>query len=354
MESDQSIPVVTEEQHPDFIWTWKSNQKGTKASVWLPYFSEAKKIPRTKRWSISYNGGEVEVDFSRVDFVMFYGATGDIPIAFLDDAAKHGVILMIHRRNIDDPYVFYPSSFSDQDDLLSKQIRIRQHEQKKTYIAKVIIRERINKMATTIAIAPSLKKKLTSLKTVDEVRNLEAQTTARYWDKWFALLGIESSRRQDHPINAGLDAGSKFIFGIILRWLVFHKFSPSHGFLHEPTTYPSLVYDLMEPYRYVIEEAAAKAWVKSDKTEKNVIALTLTYIKKDLEELCFVPQTRQYVRKKNLLHGIVLALRSYLLGEMKKLVIPVEGIPNGGRPPKVGYRLPGSIYDCDRKRPTIK
>lgn len=354
MEQEAKPQVITDEQHSDFIWTWKSNQRGSKASIWMPYFSEAKRIPRSKKWSMVYNGGELEVDFSQVDFIMFYGATGELPISFLDDAAQNGVIIMIHRRNIANPYFFLPSTYADQDDLLSQQIRIRSHDQKRTYIAKVLIRERFSKMASTIPIPPSLKKTLASLKTVEEVRNLEAQTTARFWDKWYSNLGIEASRRADHPVNTALDAGSKFIAGVILRWLVFHKFSPCHGFLHEPTTYPSLIYDLIEPYRYIIEDAAAKAWSNSDKTEKSLVALTLSYIKEDLEELCFVPQTRQYVRRKNLLHGIVLALRTYLLGEMKKFVIPVEGIPNGGRPPKVGYKLPGSVYDCNRKRPEIK
>ena len=30
--------------------------------------------------------------------------------------------------------------------------------------------------------------------------------------------------------------------------------SPYHGFLHTPTEYPALVYDLMEPYRGYIEK----------------------------------------------------------------------------------------------------
>ena len=34
---------IEEEQHQDFIWTWKSNGRGNKVSVWLPYFSEVSK-----------------------------------------------------------------------------------------------------------------------------------------------------------------------------------------------------------------------------------------------------------------------------------------------------------------------
>lgn len=63
-----------------------------------------------------------------------------------------------------------------------------------------------------------------------------------------------------------------------------------------------------------------------------------------LEEVVYVPVTKQYVRRKNLLHGIVLALRAYLIGESRHFIIPKEGISKGGRPPNCGYRLPGEIY----------
>ncbi len=35
---------------------------------------------------------------------------------------------------------------------------------------------------------------------------------------------------------------------------------------------------------------------------------------------------------------------TYLLGEVKRMVIPVEGTKKGGRPPDAGYSLPGEIY----------
>ena len=149
-------------------------------------------------------------------------------------------------------------------------------------------------------------------------------------------------RRTDNPLSAALDAGSKFIYGILLRWILFHKLSPCHAYLHEPTDYPSLVYDLIEPYRYMIEDAVAISYM-SDKNidEKKLVAKSLEELKRILNEVVYVPASRQMVRRKNLLHGIVLALRAYLLGETKRFVIPVEGKKKGGRPPKISYRLPG-------------
>ena len=102
-----------------------------------------------------------------------------------------------------------------------------------------------------------------------------------------------------------------------------------------------LVYDLMEPARCMIEAAVARAHENAgceDLTKR-----TLSQLKTSLEAVVYVPATRQYVRRKNLLHGGVLALRAYLNGDMRRLAFPVEGSRRGGRPVKVSYRLPGDI-----------
>lgn len=220
---------------------------------------------------------------------------------------------------------------------------MREHAQKKTYVAKTLIRHRLRKFESLIPVPDMFYKELARAKTVDAVRQIEAKTSARYWEAWFEKLEVEASRRDNSPLSAALDAGSKFLYGVILRWILFHKLSACHGYLHEPTGYPSLVYDLMEPYRYIIEECAAAAYASVDdkESEKKLVSATLNTLKEALDVVVYVPETRQYVRRKNLLHGVVLALRAYLLDESVRLVIPTEGAKKGGRPPKVGYRLPG-------------
>ncbi len=120
---------ISSDRESDFIWTWKSNSRSAKVSLWLPYFSEAKKIPRSKTWHVAYNGGALLVDLEKVDFIMFYGASGDLSVEFLDALAQHRIPLMIHRRNQRYPYVFYPSVANDDVDILSRQILVRNHDQ---------------------------------------------------------------------------------------------------------------------------------------------------------------------------------------------------------------------------------
>lgn len=339
----ESPMTLDEAQQKDFIWTWKSNAKGAKVSLWLPYFSRVQSMARSKSWLIDYNGGQLLVDLDRVDFIMFYGATGELPLEFLDAMSQHGIVFLIHRRNQMHPYVFYPPVLMDKRDILTRQIIVREHDQKRAYIAKVLIKSRLDRFADIAPVNDATKAKLRSSQTVDAVRVIEANATARYWTRWFEKLGLVGKRREEGAVQAALNAGSYFVYGVMLRWVLFHKLSPSHGFLHQPTGYQSLVYDLMEPYRYIIETAVEKAIEKTGEDEKKLVAQSLRQIKVELDEVVYVPTTRQYSRRKNLLHGIVLALRSYLLGETTRFVVPVEGKKQGGRPPKVAYKLPGEM-----------
>lgn len=342
-EENQAPLTVTDAQQKDFIWTWKSNGRSQKLSLWLPYFSRVEKIPRTKLWAFDYNGGRVLINLDQLDFIMFYGATGELPLNFLDELATRGIVFLIHKRNSMHPYVFYPPVLLDQSDVLTRQILVREHDQKKTYVAKVLIKARLDRFSENPTSTLFIRDKLSQAKNVDEVRRVEATATAKYWKQWFAKLGLDEGRREDGAVQAALDAGSKFMFGVVLRWVLLHKLSPAHGFLHEPSSYQSLIYDLMEPYRYMIEDAVAKAWETAGNDKQKLTAHMLNQLKRDLEEIVYVPATRQNVRRKNLLHGVVLALRSYLLGESKRLVIPTEGKKLGGRPPKVSYKLPGEV-----------
>lgn len=343
MDNVEELMTVDEAQEKNFIWTWTSNARGSKVSLWLPYFQHVEKIPRSKKWALDYNGGRLLFEPEKIDFIMFYGASGELPLDFLDTLAQHQIIFLIHRRNQLHPYIFYPPGLIDKSDVITKQILVREHAQKRAYLAKVLIKARLERFSSTpsaYALAIEKVKKATSVK---EIRNIEANATARYWKNWFEELGVDETRRSEGSLQTALDAGSKFLHGILLRWILFHKLSPSHGFLHEPTSYQSLVYDFMEPFRYLIEASVAKAWQQVGDDEKKLVAYSTNELKSLLDEIVYVPATRQYVRRKNLLHGVVLALRSYLVGETKRFVIPVEGRKAGGRPPQVAYKLPGEV-----------
>jgi CRISPR-associated endonuclease Cas1 len=334
---------INELQHPNSVWTWKNNSRRQKASLWLPYFSGVTKV-RGDRYCFEYNGGEVTAHLKQIDFIMLYGATGELPVQFLDALNNYKIPLVIHRRNLSDPYLFLPTYHSDRQDILTAQIMHRQNQVKATYIAKTILRERIKRMHLTISISDKTYCDIASARSVVNLRNIEAQVTKRYWQKYYENANCAGTLRRDPkvPINQALNAGSLFLSGIILRWVLYHRLSPQHGFLHIQSSYPSLIYDLMEPFRFIIEDATLLACQKAT-DDKKLVGLAIDNIKRSLEQSVYIPATRQQVYRKSTIHGIVLALRAYLIGDMQRLVIPTEGEKKGGRPVKISYRLPGEI-----------
>ncbi|CAB3754132.1 CRISPR-associated endonuclease Cas1 [Paraburkholderia humisilvae] len=332
-------------QHPDFIWTWRETARGARQSLWFPYLQSISAKPRSRLWAVRWNGGELDIDLSKVDFIMVYGGTVDLPIAFLDSLNQYRIVLSIHRRNMVRPYLFLPASGPDQDDILSAQLLCRDNLKSSTYIARTIVREKLRTQETVVPIPASEYKRLASLRSVDEIRILEAHHASRYWSIYFERLGLAdtiSRRGADHPVNAALDACSFFLHGILLRWVLFHKLSPFHGYLHRNAGYPSLVYDLIEPYRVWMDDAVAGAASSvGTHSEKELTAAAIAHLKRLMDVPVYVPLTRQTVRRKSLLHGAVLALRAWLLDKQTRFVLPVEGEKKGGRPVQVGFKIPG-------------
>lgn len=326
------------------------NQKSTsvrvqsragKESFWIPYLEEIKKV-RNFTYHIGFNGGKVEIDTRKTDSILVYGATGDIPIEFLDDLNTNNISLIIHRRNKSKNYYFYSSKTISVGDTLTGQILARENQKKSSYIARTITLERYNSLHWLQPQIDSFRKGIRSSKTVSEIRCFEAQFSKDYWKRYYAKLGIDGTRRDDGPISKALDACSFFMSGIILRWILFHNLSPAHGYLHIQTTMPSLVYDLMEPYRYIFERAVFTTF--SEHGEDQLIARSITTLKHRLTENIYCPKLRMRMSRKNLLHGSVQALQSYVAGKAKAIIFPCEGDKvRGGRKINVAYRIPGSI-----------
>lgn len=328
-------------QHPDSIWTWKSNKRGRKASLWIPYLDEITKV-RGSKWELAYNGGELQIDLKTIDCIMIYGGTGDLPVLFLDQLGIHRIPLILHRRNMDAPALLLPAPRPDVEDALGAQVTTRQNEIKAAYVARTLVRCRFQSVSDYITIPHRAWQRFNQLRGIEEIRNYEARWAKRYWKTYFSSLGLPNGkRREDNPASRALNACSFFMYGVTLRWILAHRLSPHHGFLHRPTDYPSLVYDLIEPYRYIAEGAVRRTLETVDLDNDNLTRFSLEVIKRVMEETVYVPATRQSVRRKNLLHGSVLSLRAWLLGEMPRLVLPTEGARIGGRPPKISYTLPG-------------
>lgn len=285
------------------------------------------------------------MQITQIHSIMFYGSLCPLEEDFLTLCSTYAVPIVFHRRHMPVAVLIHPSIKGNNEDLLSRQILFRLNEKKKRHIARKLLGAKFESMGWLISPpAIQLKPKMA----VKKLRSVEAWHARFYWSRFYKQLGLEGQTRRgknkDNQTTRILDATSKFVSGIILRWVIFHHLSPYHGFLHEPSEYPSLIYDIFEPYRGDFDKCVFETigrYSNKGLPEEKVMAACIEEIKEFLDKKVYVTQTRQIVTIHELLHGCVLALRSYLLGTSQQLIIPRPGAPLGGRPVKAGYKLYG-------------
>ncbi len=311
-----------------------------KVYLWLPYLNDIKIEPKSVRFV--YKGGKVKIRWERIHSIMLYGNHIPLPQEFLEKCAFYKIPLVIHRRNMARAVWITPNYTANRDDVLTRQILYRENMKKRLHIAKRLL---IAKFKSMQWLLPPPARNILQVKSLDELRTIEANHAKLYWAKFYDLLKIEGTRRDKNNIATHtLDAVSKFVSSIILRWIHFHHLSPFHGYLHEPTDYPSLVYDLFEPVRGYYDKVVFKAlreFRKKNLTKEGLLGYTINRVKEFFDKKTYVHSTRQIVTMHELLHGMVLALRAYLLGHSYRFIVPIPAKPKTGRPIKAGFVLYG-------------
>ncbi|MCS7093365.1 MAG: CRISPR-associated endonuclease Cas1 [Patescibacteria group bacterium] len=312
-----------------------------KKYLWLPYLKAVQIKPKTV--AFIYKGGITEIDWVKIHSIMIYGDSCDLPVELVDKCAFYKIPIVFHRRNLARASLILPSPTGETQDLLGYQVRVRDNLKKRTYIAKRLVLAKFKGMTWLV---PSACDYLFGVANLQKIRNIEAWHARRYWQEYFTKLGLEKKRREsNNEVQKALNAVSKFVVGIVLRWVLYHNLSPYHGFLHQPTDYPALIYDLIEPYRGYFDRVVFEAYREMQENSKDrstsFVAMAIEKIKDFLEKKIYVHSTRQIATFHELLHGVVLSLRVYLLGETRRFVVPLPDQPKGGRPIKAFYKLYG-------------
>lgn len=332
-----------------------------KTSLWLPYLSSL--VVKGGRLVGTYKGGDFDERLEDIASLMIYGSTCALDQAVLEASAKYRIPICFHRRNMTTVVWIGGGTQGSRNDLLTHQILFREDSRKRAHIARKLLDAKFKSMLWLMPYPPDFR----AARTISAMRSIEARHARAYWEKYYRALGITGNRRKrEDAVRHVLDAVSRFTAGILLRWISYHRLSPQHAYLHEPTDYPSLVYDLMEPYRGYVEKIvynALKAAIADGVDDKEWVAYAIAHVEDYLDEVVYVEATRQLVTFQELMHGSILALRAYFLGEASRYIVPVPGKPNGGRPRKVGYKLYGrsagktdfwavsrTMYDRQQKR----
>ncbi|MDD9867987.1 MAG: CRISPR-associated endonuclease Cas1 [Candidatus Campbellbacteria bacterium] len=316
----------------------------SKIPIWLPYTSDISW--QKDKATFKFKGGVLDIPWSRISSILFYGAVCPLDEEFLQLCIRYNIPICIHRRHMSKAIWITGTTTTNIDDILTKQIIFRENKIKSLHIARKLLLAKVKSMEWLLPNNKHTIHKIKFAKSVKDLRSIEALHAVRYWKKYYAKLGNKESERRNRKnvISSVLNAVSKLISGVILRYITYHKMSPYHGFMHIPTDYPSLVYDLMEPYRGYIEKnifETIKGVHKTNRDNKNLVAFATKGVEDLLDKKVYTHQTRQIVTFQELLHGNILALRAYLLGDAKKFIVPIPGRPLGGRPKKVGYKLYG-------------
>jgi CRISPR-associated protein Cas1 len=115
--------------------------------------------------------------------------------------------------------------------------------------------------------------RLRHARTVDALRSVEGRVALRYWDAYRKVLpesldfqGRMTSTHQNNatdPVNAALNYGYGFLEGECRKAINTVGLEPSIGFLHQSSDYQtkqSLVYDLQEPFRWLIDLTVIQAF----------------------------------------------------------------------------------------------
>jgi hypothetical protein len=290
---------------------------------------------------VEYKSGEQHMDPDTVHSILFYGSICPLGQDVLDECTRKFIPIIYHRRNLSVSTWITNSFLTDtKNDILEKQIMTRTNEKKRAYIIRRLLDAKFKSMGWLIGYPQQFSKRWLD---PEEMQAVESQHARKYWQEYFLNVAPGETRRGKSKYTQALDAVSKFIEGILIRWITFHRLSPFHGFLHRPESYTALVYDLMEPYRgYVERHLYEHVFLPHRSLDGNALtACALDSIKAFMKSVVYVHATRQEACFQELYHGAVLALRAYLLKRSVRLVIPVPGVRNGGRPVQSGYRLYG-------------
>lgn len=313
--------------------------------AYIPYLQSLvrKGAPKHCVWIARFQGGEVDLSLKLLNAVMFYGVSGDLPVEFLSDAGDCGVGVIFHTRHKKTPLTLMPGARADRNDILGAQILARHSKRKSLVVAKAFVIARISQMHWLLSGTDERAARVRAASSLAEVRAIEAESAKLYWAKYFRTLNMDGcSRRQDNPVSKALDALSAFTAPLFLRWLAVHGLSANHGYLHEPTSYEALAFDLMESVRHWSEQVVYQEVLEGG--TDNLTARATSRYKHLLEEWVEVPSLQVSAKRKFVLYGMVLALRSYLLGEINHVHLPMDSVVRSrGRPVKVSYKIPGAV-----------
>jgi len=210
--------------------------------------------------------------FQKILAVFIIG-NATITTPLIEQCAKFGVAIVAMKANLRP--IFFFSSTAEANFLLRK--KQYEYEKENLQIPKILVENKIINQITLLekiriksksvqAAKEQCKKLLLALpnaETYDTVMGLEGKAATFYFSAYFEAFDwkIRRPRTRIDPINATLDIGYTILFNFIETFIRLFGFDPYRGVYHQLWfKRKSLVCDLMEPFRCLIDQRVRKAF----------------------------------------------------------------------------------------------
>jgi CRISP-associated protein Cas1 len=160
---------------------------------------------------------------------------------------------------------------------------------------------------------------------------IEARVSRQHWKYIRTLLKTNHSftgrvhRHPTDPFNQLLNYGYAMLKGMVLRSMLVHRIDPTIGVLHHrlSTDYP-LLYDLMEPFRPLVDHAALVCIHRQQKSLQKKDGLLRKVVLRRFREAFFtmVINPRPWSRNKDSLQEMIDCFVIQFVNHVKKLSDP--------------------------------
>lgn len=234
--------------------------------------------PSTKR-SLSVTNGELllteengdvmtKISFRKI-LAVFIAGKCTITSPLLEAFTRHAIPLCLMKQSLR-PVLWHASMAEGNYLLRQRQYNVDKND---VSIAKVLVHNKIENQIRLMERIPScgrnLEKMVSYLKRLqesiqyEELMAIEAHTAQIFFKDWFRPLGWDSRqpRIKSDPVNVALDIGYTVLFNFIEANLRFFGFDLYKGIYHRLFFQrKSLVCDLMEPFRCIIDKETLEAF----------------------------------------------------------------------------------------------